>query len=62
MITLANLTLATLLTALALFSLAGILALVWHYQPEKREYQKPKSYSREPESEYQNLIDEHTKK
>lgn len=58
MIATINFAFATLLTALALFAMAGALALIWHYKPKPPTYQKPKSYNREPESEYQNLINE----
>jgi hypothetical protein len=58
MITIGN---ALLITAGALFLTAGIVYLVLKDKPEPPTYQKPKSYNREPESEYQNLINEHNK-
>ena len=49
---------ATLITALCLFAIAGALALIWHFEPKKPDYQKPRTYERETESEYQNSLNE----
>lgn len=61
MILLIKLTTIALVSAIALFGLAGILWAIWDWKPKCPSYQKPRTYEREPESQYQNLIDEHTK-
>ena len=52
------LTTLALITSIALFSLAVILWAVWDWKPKKQDYQKPRTYERETESEYQNSLNE----